>query len=294
VSISGFSISPDSAYPAGVLAGLGTNVEISRVNISNSRISSGYDGAIGGLIGQISSSTRPVNLVYNLIQGVNLRTSKPGNPVAGFVGVFYQEYYDHVLSNNLVEVTLDLTQRTYCSGGFVGYTSQGILRENSVRVRFSYPGDYERAGGFLGCTEFGQASSVLQIASNRIEFDTLFGNSFGRVGGIVGALEGTGSVDLISNWVDGRVDATHPETKGMLIGHYHSGNLRVSDNYWNADTCSLPAIQSSNGYTLPTSNTGVTVADAQVGTPFSGGEWGNPSVWNFTAGSLPDLANLPR
>ncbi len=294
LALQGFVVMPNSSYPAGVLAGLGTNVEVGRVGILDSRVNSSVDGPIGGLFGQISGCTRAVNLTYNHIQNVYLKTSRAGNPVAGFVGVFYQEYFDHVLSNNSVEVTLDLNSRTYCVGGFVGYTSQGILRENSVSVRFSFPGDYERSGGFLGCTEMGQASSRVHIASNRIQFDTLYGNSFGRVGGIVGALESQGSVELVSNWVDGRVDAAHSNTKGMLVGHFDSGSLFASDNYWNSSTGSLPAIQSPSGYTLPAGNTGVTATTASAGTPFSGGEWSNSSIWEFRAGAFPELVNTPR
>jgi hypothetical protein len=110
----------------------------------------------------------------------------------------------------------------------------------------------------------------------------------------VGALETDGTVDMISNWIKGRVEASHASTKGMLVGHLDSGTLRATDNFWDSNFGSLPAIQSYGPAPTLNNNSGVTTTVAQSGTPFSGGEWSNASVWTFVRGQYPDLIALPR
>ncbi len=243
----------------------------------------------------MAKSSRPGTFQKNRVVKTLLRTRAKGQPIGGFIGALHAENsVMHVISNNSVQTTIDAVEDTYCVGGMIGYASQAQIIQNRVETEFLSLGIYARSGGLLGCTELGDGSTTIELRSNSVRFNAMIGNWFGRVGGLIGALESDGSVKAVSNWIDGKVDAKHPNTKGVLFGHLDTGDFGGDSNFWSSAAGDLPDFQSCFG-SCHSNASGLQKDEAAMsGVPFPGGEWSDQNVWDFQKGAYPELLPVPK
>ena len=296
LTLKGITVKPNRDGSAGILAGSGTDVDLLGNAIYDSNLVSGYKGALGSFLGHMANSSRPGTFQKNRVAKTLLRTRVKEQPIGGFIGILHAENkVMHVISNNSIQTTIDAVENTYCVGGMIGYASQGQIIENQVDTEFLSPGIYARAGGLLGCTQLGDGSTTIELRSNSVHFNELIGNWFGRVGGLIGAIEtGNGSVKAVSNWIDGKVDAAHEETKGMLFGHLDQGSFGGDSNYWSLAGGDLKDYQSCFNDCNSIASGLQKDEAAMSGVPFPGGEWSDQNVWNFQKGAYPELLPVPK
>jgi filamentous hemagglutinin family protein len=241
-------------YAVGSLAGrvLGTG------KISNSfatgTVSSNNGGYVGGLVGQLSA------------------------------GVITDSY-------SSATVTLTVATGTTLVGGLVGWMQNGTISKSYASGSVTSSG-YD-VGGLIGLIELSLGSTFTisdNYAVGSVTGTTNTGGLIGRISSSNLTLTSTLSRNFSNNSVSG---SNGSATVAGVIGNGNSP-FTSSNNYWNSQTSGQSVGMGTATGTAysQTGFTGLTNAQMQISSNFSGFDFTTTPVWKMPSGSAPVLCNF--
>lgn len=220
-------------------------------NLFINRPATDYVGLFGGTIGNAGNIIRNVGLVNVNVTG--------HFQVAGLVA-----HTGASVSNSYVTGTVTGTGNTV--GGLVALNAGTISKSYSTATVSSPAGNF--VGGLVGSNYSGATYSA--IISDSFSTGSVTGNS--DVGGLVGNVSNSGSVNSITNsYSTGSVSGS--SNRGGLIGRVTGGAVPITNCYWNTAT---------SGLATSAGGTGLTTAQMRSAANFVG--WDFINNWNITEG----------
>jgi filamentous hemagglutinin family protein len=260
---------------------------------------------VGGLVGQLNGDN--TNITNSYATG----SVTGGTKVGGLVGgTDYDEdalNHQHTISYSYATGDVTATYRVVnisqsgIAGGLVGQ-ADGLVITNSYATG-NVSGRF--AGGLLGwgyglfydmddedASYRGFGRIVNSYATGSVSGSSYYYSScsgtcldlYSPTGGLVG--ENQSSLDIINSYAVGAVSGPY---SGGLVGGVGYGGGTISNSFWNTETTGQSSVGNNSGGTL-TNVTGLTTAQMQTASTFSGAGWdisttsGSTAVWRIYDG----------
>ena len=215
------------SYPSvfGVLNGKVANLTVDQATI----IPAGNKaGVIGGYIGSSGSAVVPEVTNVHVTNSTVGTTENPATAIAG--GIAGQIQKDGTsLSNVTIEssTVYSITSENKVTGGFVGYIGSGATLEKCHSTAYVEARSY--VGGIVGMVEVPEGKTV--SISQCFYGEQTVSSSYRYAGGIVGYMNGAGTLSIQNCYVNGDVTATSGYAGGILGSHYIGGVTQIYNCY---------------------------------------------------------------
>lgn len=219
----------------------------SKITVSGCNVTVTFDGSIGnnngGLVGRIANAGTGTLSVKNCrisIKAIGREVESEGEDGLPVVSIPKSNYYGSIAGNSAVSIvgegnTLNL-EMDNCNGdhygGVAGNLSNNLtLTNNTVTLIFNNTAAV-RSGGIAGTVE---SNTVMMVKNNRINTICAGVIDLERVGGVIGASDGSGiNITISNNYINisfKDVVSQKADFIGGISGAVERGTYELSFNY---------------------------------------------------------------